>query len=241
MGLLDKLKDIFSEPVEEDEPVRKEVSQIEIGIPKEEINISENETLRQEEKVKQKIYFDDEDFDTLERPKEKPRTYGFKENKKEEIKIFKPSPIISPVYGVLDKNYHKEDIRNKNKDNDQVSRSSMRVTVDDVRKKAFGTLEDEIENDLFKAEPFIMEEKEPIIETDLFDDLDFNMDGVLDEPKHEKKEPELDYVINIKKDTPLFDDLKEDAEELKELVKEANIDKDDLFDLIDSMYDKEEE
>lgn len=241
MGLLDKLKDIFSEPVEEEESVRKEVSQIEIGIPKEEVNISENDMLRQDEKVKQKIYFDDEDFDTLEKPKEKPRTYGFKENKKEEIKIFKASPIISPVYGVLDKNYHKEDIRNKNKVNDIVSRSNSQVTVDDVRRKAFGTLEDEIENDLFKAEPFLIEEKLPIIETDLFDDLDFNMDGVLDEPKHEKKEIELDYVINVKKDAPLFDDLKEEAEELKELVQESNIDKDDLFNLIDSMYDKEEE
>lgn len=28
-------------------------------------------------------------------------------------KVFKPSPIISPVYGVLDKNYHKEDIVTK--------------------------------------------------------------------------------------------------------------------------------
>ena len=241
MGLLDKLKDIFSEPVEEEESVRKEVSQIEIGIPKEEVNISENDMLRQDEKVKQKIYFDDEDFDTLEKPKEKPRTYGFKENKKEEVKIFKASPIISPVYGVLDKNYHKEDIRSKNKLNDRVTRSNSHVTVDDVRRKAFGTLEDEIENDLFKAEPFLIEEKLPIIETDLFDDLDFDMDGVLDEPKHEKKDIELDYVINVKKDAPLFDDLKEEAEELKELVQESNIDKDDLFDLIDSMYDKEAE
>ena len=31
----------------------------------------------------------------------------------EEKKSFKPSLIISPVYGVLDKNYHKEDITSK--------------------------------------------------------------------------------------------------------------------------------
>jgi hypothetical protein len=36
-------------------------------------------------------------------------------------------------------------------------------------------------------------------EKDLFDDLDFNLDGALDEPKHEKKEFELDYLININK------------------------------------------
>ena len=32
---------------------------------------------------------------------------------KSEEKKFKPTPIISPVYGILDKNYHKEDIVNK--------------------------------------------------------------------------------------------------------------------------------
>ena len=34
----------------------------------------------------------------------------------EDRKVFRPSPIISPVYGVLDKNYRKEEIVDKNKE-----------------------------------------------------------------------------------------------------------------------------
>jgi hypothetical protein len=240
MGLFDKIKDIFSEEVE-DEPVKKEMVQVEIGAPKEDVAISENELLRKEEKIKTKIYFDDEDFDTLEKPKEQPRVYGFKEAKKEEPKIFRPSPIISPVYGVLDKNYHKEDIRNKPKTSETVLRNNVQTTIDEIRKKAFGTLEDDIENDLFQL-PESQEIKKEA-EEDLFDDLDFNLDGALDEPKHEKKEFELDYLVNINKSESLLDELKDeskDLEELTKLVDEDKLDKDDLFNLIDSMYDKEE-
>mgnify|MGYP003291551402 CR=1 FL=1 len=35
--------------------------------------------------------------------------YGLYE-KKEDRTYFKPSPIISPIYGILDKNYKKEDV-----------------------------------------------------------------------------------------------------------------------------------
>ena len=57
---------------------------------------------------------------------------------KEEPKKFRPSPVISPVYGVLGENYKKEDI---------LPRASSEGTlpkimdVDNVRKKAFGILE----------------------------------------------------------------------------------------------------
>ena len=54
---------------------------------------------------------------------------------------FKPSPVISPVYGVLDKNYKKEDIVIRNEE-------KKIIDVDSVRKKAFGTLEDDIEKTL---------------------------------------------------------------------------------------------
>jgi hypothetical protein len=36
--------------------------------------------------------------------------------------VFRASPIISPVYGILDKNYHKEDIRNKPKAEEAITR-----------------------------------------------------------------------------------------------------------------------
>ena len=239
MGLFDKVKgklgDIFSDEIEE-EPVKAQMFPVEIGTKEE--NVSDNSVLKNEEVREKKIYFDDKDFETFVKPKEPVKTYGYKEAKKEETKIFKASPVISPVYGVLDKNYHKEDIKNKQQKADYVHRSPKDATIDDIRKKAFGTLEDVLEEDLFKTDPFVIEESEEVMENDLFDDLDFNLDGVLD--KEEEKEFELDYVINIPKEKDIMDDLT-DEEEIKNVLIEEEIDKDDLFDLIDSMYDKENE
>ena len=65
---------------------------------------------------------------------------------KEEKKMFKPTPIISPVYGILDKNYHKEDIVNRAEVKDTPSKENP---IDVVRDKAYGSLEDELENTLF--------------------------------------------------------------------------------------------
>lgn len=263
MGLFNKIKDIFSEEVD-DEPVKSQMVQVEIGNKADfSENISDNTVLNKEEVKEKKIYFDDEDFDTLVAPKEKPKVYGFKEVTKGEEKEFRASPVISPIYGILDKNYHKEDIKNKAKAHDYVERASTKVGIDEIRRKAFGTLEDVIEEDLFKAEPFVIEEEAEIMEQDLFDELDFNLDGepdskedeefkldyVLNVPKadslledlEEPKKPELelDYVATIKKEEPLLTELTEEAE-LKNVLTE-DLNKDDLFDLIDSMYEKEDE
>ena len=65
----------------------------------------------------------------------------------QEKKVFKPTPIISPVYGILDKNYHKEDIVSR----DEViarKESNVESSIDLVRNKAYGTLEDELEDTL---------------------------------------------------------------------------------------------
>ena len=68
--------------------------------------------------------------------------------KEEEIKPkFKASPVISPVYGVLDKNYTKEEVREKTDDN-TMKRPSKKVDFETVRKKAFGNLADEIKDNL---------------------------------------------------------------------------------------------
>ena len=82
----------------------------------------------------------------------KPITYSYdkdtkpvrKEKKVEEIKeettkrTFKPSPVISPVYGVLDKNYKKEDIVTVTKENES-EKPKKKFDIDAIRKKAFGT------------------------------------------------------------------------------------------------------
>ena len=110
-------------------------------------DVSDNKVLKEEAKTP--VFFNDDDFKELEKPKEVVKSSYLKEKpviKKEEKKIFKPTPIISPVYGVLDKNYHKEDITSKR----QVSLSdTASLSIDDVRKKAYGTLEDDLENTMF--------------------------------------------------------------------------------------------
>ena len=208
MGLMDKLRDMFTEEVEEpvEEPIKKEVIQVEIPAPKKHEEPEEIEEKKKKIEKPSPIFFDDTDFAGLEPPKPKPKETKKissyyekpkKEEKKEEPKKFKPTPIISPIYGVLDKNYHKEDIKTKNNSENTTYYNHKEVSIDDIRKKAYGTLEDELEITLF-GEPEKVEEKE--------------------------------------QDIDMFDELLEEPNETK-----PNVDDSDLFNLIDSMYEKEDD
>lgn len=70
--------------------------------------------------------------------------------KKEEPKPtkFKPTPVISPVYGVLDKNYTKDEVKVQDASDYEIPRASKKVDFETVRNKAYGTLTDEIRNNL---------------------------------------------------------------------------------------------
>lgn len=190
-------------------------------------------------------------------------------SKKEEKTIFKPSPIISPVYGVLDKNYRKEDVVSKKDSPFRSSYERTNVSVDDVRKKAYGTLSDDLVDDMDKE----LENTMPIPKID----EDFNEDTVVDLSKEEDKpevkkvtvgdaeeyfedlglEYNVDYVdaSNKKEEEKVVeeekpkhgtDEVTEEVEnEVTEEVKKEEIkveeDEDDnLFDLIDSMYQESE-
>ena len=76
MGLLDKVKNLFTEEIEEELPIKKEVKHIEIPNPKKEIMkeekieeeekkevISDSAVLNREERFKFPVYFDDKDFE----------------------------------------------------------------------------------------------------------------------------------------------------------------------------------
>lgn len=82
-----------------------------------------------------------------EAPKKVAELYPKKEVVVEKTK-FKPTPVISPVYGILDKNYRKEEVREKSEDNFEMKRPSKKVDFETVRKKAFGNLTDEIKDNL---------------------------------------------------------------------------------------------
>ena len=134
MGFLDKVKNMFIEEIEEEEPVKHETSKKVESVEKtvlpvmpeiEEEPVEHVITEKREEKFVFPVYFDDKDFEELERkeePKPKPKpvetppireAYGMKKEEKVEKKNFKPTPIISPVYGILDKNYRKEEIKTR--------------------------------------------------------------------------------------------------------------------------------
>lgn len=71
--------------------------------------------------------------------------------KKEPVKQkpkFKATPVISPVYGILDKNYKKEEVKEKPEENAMMKRPSKKVDFETVRKKAFGNLVDDLKDNL---------------------------------------------------------------------------------------------
>ena len=146
---------------------------------------------------------------------------------------FKPTPIISPVYGVLDKNYHKEDIVSKS---DREYKSVDGLSVDSIRKKAYGTLEDELENTLFGSNSILFKDenktKSKKVEADFFDEIEEEATPTKTDTDLRDLEnitmdigKELDSLLNKDRDT----DRKENTSSFD--------DDDDLFNLIDTMYD----
>lgn len=193
MGLMDKFKNLFTEEVEEEKPIQKEVRHVEIPSPtpkrekrvEEPVeNVSDSTAIHKETKPSFSLYFDDKDFDDLEKPKKeekvekevpKVEAYQGAKTQKTEHK-FEASPIISPVYGILDKNYKKEDIATKKEQPGDYTRKPRVITVDDIRNKAFGTLEDDLEDTLFGDKSILFDENETSSTEsegiDIFNDLE---------------------------------------------------------------------
>ena len=230
MGFFEKVKNMFTEEVEEDEvkveQIKKDVTKVSIESPnriKEDEPIDDFE-LKFEEKINKPVFFDDNDFRdlNLEKPTkvnevefEEKNLYNSsivqdRKSSEKEKKIFKPTPIISPVYGILDKNYHKEDIVSRN----QVTKEKEQSTspIDEIRNKAYGTLEDELENTLFGSNSILfkkdadeeleVKEVSDDILTDLTDDISKELDELLI-----KKEKYIDDVEETSEDTNINDDL----------------------------------
>lgn len=199
---------------------------------------------------------------------EKARTDKYKDLFKENTttsskpdRIFKPSPVISPVYGVLDKNYTREEIIER-QENITRTTNPKDMNYDAVRRKAYGTLEDELENTLSKlSEPEIHEkvekpvtkEEEKSIE-DLLNEIEGNRNmsiGDIEEKIKDKMEEEEEESISddeFLKEFMARTSKKEEEETIKEekaTTKEEDVDADktlehDLFNLIDSMYEDKE-
>ena len=155
-----------------------------------------------------------------------------------EKRKFKPSPIISPVYGILNQDYKAEDIVNK-KD------TASNIDIDSVRKKAFEPkveLKEEKKDIIDEPVVTFFEEKETIKlkETPKRNSYK-SIDDLLEEASDEIS---LEDTLEI----PKTNNLDAIEEELEKLETEPIVKKDlddtldnDLFELIDSMYDEREE
>ena len=146
-----------------------------------------------------------------------------------ERKKFKPSPIISPVYGVLDKDYRNEDIE----------KYENKVDIQKVRDKAFGEVKEKPEVRTFYdqsetvtlSKPQEKEEKARTIDelleetSDVIVDIDNDLENEL---------KDVEEKIQYK---PINDEVTKEVPKVEE--SEDTLES-DLFDLIDSMYDKKE-
>ncbi len=163
-----------------------------------------------------------------------------------ERKKFKPSPTISPVYGILNKDYEKGDIQHRDPD--------KKVDIQTVRDKAFGDtkprevikpeiLEEEEKpkttfyqetNTVTISAPSNKEQKVKTID-ELLEDNDVVKPDVDEEFSKELSaiEEELDMP---KRETK----VEEPTEEMETPVPEDTLEN-DLFNLIDSMYDNNED
>lgn len=170
--------------------------------------------------------------------------------KREKPTGFTPSPIISPIYGILNKNYKKEEIVTK-KEIRLTATSNKKVDLDTIREKAYGDLANDITSSIEEQIEKPIEEKKEEKETkDEIEDLVYDLT--------EEESPTV-KTVTVGDAEEYFNDLgleynvdyKVEKEEPKRRVDRSHniesdesnkidsLDEDDknLFDLIDSMYE----
>ena len=140
------------------------------------------------------------------------------EPKKDAHKPFKPTPVISPVYGILDQNYSKDDI---------IVKTDIGVKgpdLDEVRKKAYGLEKKEAKKRPEpKIEPAVIIEDDPIK----------TLDEILMAEEQEQLNRDLQDAVIMEEEIEI--PAKTEAEKNEDTLET------DLFNLIDSMYEDKEE
>ncbi len=174
---------------------------------------------------------------------------------------FKPSPIISPIYGVLDKNYNQDEIVQKKEVRMPTFRSEH-LDIDEVRNRAYG-VPTATDMDMFEMEDEPIPEENDINADDNNDLLDLTDNN--DTPSVSKVtvgdaeeyfedlglEYNNDYIDVSKekatgrrvKEDKVYEEVEEEKvepeKEIDEDIEPTKTDDENLFDLIDSMYEKE--
>lgn len=257
----EKNKNDFKFPVMEDKDFKIE------EIPKEKRK-KEEPVKREKKKPENKISHEKKSkpygLDEFDLPEKEHGLY----EKKEERSYFKPSPIISPIYGILDKNYTKEEIRDRKEVRLTSSYAHENLDLDEVRKRAYGNLTNDIEREF-------RENREPVNIISYEDDEEedsslLDLSTETDTPEVKKvtvgdaeeyfEDLGLEYNVDYKdaskeKATGRRTNKNYESEEEvaskgenqnehqnnveTEKSMDEETDDDNLFDLIDSMYEKD--
>ena len=158
----------------------------------------------------------------------KESNYGYTKSYYEakETKTFRPSPIISPIYGILDKNYKKEEVITKKEI--KIMSTRDKVDLDTVRSKAFGDKDNNDEATKVKEIVTRVEKEEKIY------DVSKNKPSVKGVTLEDADEyyRDLGLAYNV--------DYSDNARDKEIKQQEESKLEDNLFDLIESMYDKED-
>ena len=300
-----KLPTFMRNKIEEEEK-REEVKKTRTGVSDEIISDREIVKTRTNNNFAFPIEMDEPDIfevpkysnqNILAKKKEEEKKVSTLKSKTEEPKPkrFKPTPVISPVYGVLDKNYTKDEVKLQDESSYEIPRASKKIDFETVRNKAYGSLTDDIRTKNADKKKVIDDSN---LLVDMTEDTPSNKDITLgdaednyfdfgvsyEQPKREKTEVvintnkvELDAgdsdikivnhnmeeasaeKIEVKEEVPkrktpskkLEDTIEfekklvhdeEGADEiLNNYTSDNAIDSDnDIFNLIDSMYDEEE-
>ncbi len=247
-------KEIVEKPrVEEIKVVRQEEKREEPKreeTPKENDNFGNERDLFRSERTFNFTQFDDDEIDlpprrnVLEREK-KVVKQEVKEPVVEQPKVFKPSPVISPIYGILDKDYKKEEIAPKKVEVKETTLSANTVNYDTVRRKAYGTLEDDLEdtlNKMNKLTPNDIQAEVQKIDSDV-NKLEERSNKIEDLITKIESSPEMNKNVSVGE---LEDKVKlENFDDTTELSNDKTMTdstlEHDLFNLIDSMYDDKED
>lgn len=178
---------------------------------------------------------------------------------------FKPTPIISPIYGILDQNYTKDEVIEKKESRPSSYVSRKNVDLDSVREKAFGSLSSDL-GLTGQAEEEVVDTEDT--DFDIEDNLLYDMTDVTTTPTVDKvtlqdaeeyfQDLGLEYNIDYKDakleratgrrvaKTPKTLEIEEEEVEEVEIKPEKKNEEysfsmeDNLFDLIDSMYEEKE-
>lgn len=230
-------RDFFVKREKEPEEVEK-TQRISIEYEEEKTNsdLSERELFRSERTFNFPVDIEDDETVSSFTEEEKDEYFGptsrLRFDEEEPVKKtseipktkFRPSPVISPVYGILDKDYNVDDVEEINKGNDH-SLNKKIADYDTVRNKVYKEMDDELEKTLNEKKSIFynLDEKEDI-------PISYGEDNL------EAKEVEIPET-RVKKNKKIVDEVENDDE-----IKASTS---DLFNLLDNVtteeYDDDDE